>query len=195
MIWRAGLTNTPTEIITGVSQTKIETELFVTDKDKVERLPEKDIPKKKPASAGITSKRKSVTRSSTAKPQAPKVHSMVDEEKPVANKSAVRIGDAFRSLKPEVQTTLDKIFSQVELVSGTLALLDKRLQFSENRMMEVMNYIKDSDVSHRPRLVPGYPSFNLENNPAFNNNAEPDYIVRPQMENLNINSGLSNDSH
>lgn len=76
-----------------------------------------------------------------------------DEEKQVAAKSAVRIGDAFRSLKPEVQTTLDKIFSQVELVSGTLALLDKRLQYSENRMMEVMNYIKDSDVAVRPKLV------------------------------------------
>lgn len=92
---------------------------------------------------------------------------MVEEEKPVAEKSAVRIGDAFRSLKPEVQTTLDKIFSQVELVSGTLALLDKRLQFSENKMMEVMDFIKDQDVSHKPRLISGYPQFNLQNNPLF----------------------------
>ena len=92
-----------------------------------------------------------------------------------------------------MQTTLDKIFSQVELVSGTLALLDKRLQYSENRMMEVMNHIKDADVAHRPKLVPGYPQFNLSaNNPLFSE----DYIVRAnQMENLNINSGLSNESH
>jgi centriolar protein POC1 len=44
MIWKGGLTTTPTEIITGVSQTKIETELFVTDKDKVDRLPSGEVP-------------------------------------------------------------------------------------------------------------------------------------------------------
>lgn len=189
MIWRGGLTNTPTEIITGVSQTKIETELFVTDKDKVDRLPMAEPPKKKPVAAA---KARSITRPSTAKPAPPKVHSLVEEERQAARQSAVKIGDAFKSLKPEVQTTLDKIFSQVELVSGTLALLDKRLQFSENRMMEVMNHIKDQDVSVRPRLVQGYPQFNLSNNPLFSE----DYIMRPnQMENLNINSGLSNESH
>jgi WD40 repeat protein len=42
MIWRAGLTNTPTEIISGVTQTKIETELYITDKDKIDRIPEKE---------------------------------------------------------------------------------------------------------------------------------------------------------
>jgi hypothetical protein len=36
MIWRASLTPIQTEIITGVVQTKIETELFVTDQAKVD---------------------------------------------------------------------------------------------------------------------------------------------------------------
>jgi hypothetical protein len=71
----------------------------------------------------------------------------------------INIGATFKSLKPEVQTTLDKIFSQVELVSNTLTLLEKRLIFSEDRMMEVMNYIKDNDVVHRPKIVQGYPQF------------------------------------
>ena len=71
-------------------------------------------------------------------------------------KSIVNIGETFKSLKPEVQSTLDRIFSQVELVTHTLGLLEKRLAFSEDRMMGVMNYIKDNDVSHRPKIVSGY---------------------------------------
>jgi hypothetical protein len=45
-----------------------------------------------------------------------------------------------------------------------LGLLEKRLAFSEDRMMGVMNYIKDNDVSHRPKIVSGYPQFH---NPMF----------------------------
>ncbi len=36
MIWRAGLNACQTEIIPGVTKTRIETELYVTDKNKVE---------------------------------------------------------------------------------------------------------------------------------------------------------------
>lgn len=80
-----------------------------------------------------------------------------EEVAPQVQKSVINIGATFKSLKPEVQTTLDKIFSQVELVSNTLTLLEKRLIFSEDRMMDVMNYIKDNDVIHRPKIVQGYP--------------------------------------
>lgn len=73
MIWRGGLTNTPTEIIAGVSQTKIETELFVTDKEKVDKLPSKEPPKKKTQAA---TKAKSITRPQTGKP---KVQSLQEE--------------------------------------------------------------------------------------------------------------------
>lgn len=62
MIWRAGLTNTPTEIIPGVSTTKIETELFVTDKAKVDKIPGKEATKKKV----LQSKNKSISRPTTA---------------------------------------------------------------------------------------------------------------------------------
>ncbi len=77
----------------------------------------------------------------------------------MVKRSAVNIGETFKALKPEVQTTLDKIFSQVELVSNTLGLLEKRIAYSEDRMFEVLNYIKDHDVSIRPKLVPNYPTF------------------------------------
>jgi WD40 repeat protein len=53
MIWRAGLSSTQTEIIPGVSRTRIETELFVTDKEKFEKIPAKEAPKKEvPAKTG-----------------------------------------------------------------------------------------------------------------------------------------------
>lgn len=57
------------------------------------------------------------------------------------------------------------------MVSHTLNLMEKRIAYSEDRMMEVMNYIKDHDVSHRPRIVSGYPNFG-----ALNINSQPSQI-------------------
>ena len=64
-------------------------------------------------------------------------------------------------------------------------------------MFDVLNYIKDHDVSVRPKLVPNYPTFvpmfrgqhHFANGPV-NEVSEPGYIIRPQMENLNLGSGL-----
>jgi len=67
MIWRAGLASTQTEIITGVTRTRIETELFVTDKERFEKLPSKEAPKKESTSAA---KGKQAGRPQTAKPKA-----------------------------------------------------------------------------------------------------------------------------
>jgi hypothetical protein len=60
-------------------------------------------------------------------------------------------------------------------------------------MFDVLNYIKDHDVSVRPKLVPNYPTFvpmysgqHFANGPV----SEPGYIIRPHMENLNLGSGL-----
>lgn len=44
-------------------------------------------------------------------------------------------------------------------MSNTLTLLEKRIAYSEDRMFDVLNYIKDNDVSIRPKLVPNYPTF------------------------------------
>ena len=84
----------------------------------------------------------------------------------------------------------------MELVSNTLNLLEKRIAYSEDRMFDVLNFIKDHDVSIRPKLVPNYPTFV----PSFSGHHfadgpsteihEPGYIIRPHMENLNLGSGL-----
>lgn len=157
MIWRAGLQACQTEIIPGVSRTRIETELFVTDKEKFEKLPPKEVPKKKENVS--SNKPKSLVRPSTAGKGKVGSIPLQPAEEAVVKKSAVNIGQTFKALKPEVQTTLDKIFTQVELVSHTLNMMEKRIAYSEDRMMEVMNYMKDHDVSVRPKLVPNYPSF------------------------------------
>lgn len=101
----------------------------------------------------------------------------------------MNIGETFQSLKPEVQTTLDKIFSQVELVSHTLSLLEKRLAFSEDRMMGVMNYIKENDVVHRPKIVQGYPQFSQQQvfNPSRCDSMGPDntdFYTKPQEQEI-----------
>ena len=64
MIWRAGLSSTQTEIIPGVSRTRIETELFVTDKEKFDKIPTKEAPKK-----DAPAKPKQGMRPNTAKPK------------------------------------------------------------------------------------------------------------------------------
>jgi hypothetical protein len=64
MIWRAGLHACQTEIIPGVTKTRIETELFVTDKAKVDKIPSKQEPKKNDA---LPTKGKLQTRPHTAK--------------------------------------------------------------------------------------------------------------------------------
>lgn len=183
MIWRAGLSALPTEIIPGVSASKIETEVYVTDKATIDKLPIKEKVKKTPAGP-----KKTGPRPSSGYGQQKVAPPVPKEESPV-KKSAVNIGESFKSLKPEVQTTLDKIFSQVELVSHTLHLLEKRIAYSEDRMSEVMNFIKDGDVQVRPRLVPGYPQFHNFSAHTEEFSEQLGYIVRPQMENLNINTG------
>jgi hypothetical protein len=56
-------------------------------------------------------------------------------------------------LKPEVKATLDKIVYQVELVSKTLQLLENRVAMNEDRMTEVVDYVKYNDLSFRPKLT------------------------------------------
>ena len=112
----------------------------------------------------------------------------------IQRSNPVNIGETFKALKPEVQTTLDKIFSQVELVSNTLTLLEKRIAYSEDRMFDVLNYIKDHDVAIRPKLVPNYPTFMPQIGSHLNQShdgpqgepSEQGYILRPQVHNLNL---------
>jgi hypothetical protein len=100
MIWRAGLQACQTEIIPGVSRTRIETELFVTDKEKFEKLPPKEVPKMKENVS--SNKPKSLVRPSTAGKGKVGSIPLQPAEEAVVKKSAVNIGQTFKALKPEV---------------------------------------------------------------------------------------------
>jgi len=83
-----------------------------------------------------------------------------------------------------------------------LTLLEKRIAYSEDRMSDVLNYIKDHDVSIRPKLVANYPTFvpmmgshlNLSNDGPLGDSTEQGYILRPQMNNLNLAGVATSDS-
>ena len=60
-------------------------------------------------------------------------------------------GMTYRKLRPEVKQTLEKIFYELELLGKTLMMMEQRIVFSEDKLQEVMDYIKESDliyVSH-----------------------------------------------
>jgi hypothetical protein len=57
-------------------------------------------------------------------------------------------------------------------------------------MFEVMNFIKDHDVSHRPKIVNTYMTPIMGSMPSHASLSDNlGYIIRPNMENLNLNSG------
>ena len=63
-------------------------------------------------------------------------------------------------------------------------------------MIDVMNYIKDHDVSAKPRLVQGYPHFPgsiLLNNSLSSQQDQSEglpYTLRPHLENLNLGANI-----
>jgi len=59
----------------------------------------------------------------------------------------------YRKLRPEVKQTLEKIVYQLELVGKTLQLMEQRVMDSEDKLQEVMTFIKTSDLDYRPLLV------------------------------------------
>ena len=51
-------------------------------------------------------------------------------------------------LKPEVKQCLDKLIYQLDLCRNTLGLLENRMSINENRLQEVVDYIKTEDINH-----------------------------------------------
>jgi hypothetical protein len=67
-----------------------------------------------------------------------------DEDIP-ASKKLIQ-GITYRKLKPEVKLTLEKVVYQLELVAKTLQLMETRVMDSEDKLQEIMTYIKYSDL-------------------------------------------------
>lgn len=51
-------------------------------------------------------------------------------------------------LKPEVKQCLDKLIYQLDLCRNTVSLLENRITSNENRLHEIVDYIKDEDISY-----------------------------------------------
>ena len=67
-----------------------------------------------------------------------------EEDIPAAKKLVQ--GITYRKLKPEVKLTLEKVVYQLELVAKTLQLMETRVMDSEDKLQQIMTYIKFSDL-------------------------------------------------
>ena len=65
-------------------------------------------------------------------------------------------GITYRQLKPEVKQTLDKVVYQLELVAKTLQLMEQRVIDSEDKLQEVMTFIKHNDLSYVSNFPPAF---------------------------------------
>ena len=57
-------------------------------------------------------------------------------------------GPTYRMLKPEVKQCLDKLIYQLDLCRNTVGLLEQRISSNENRLHEIVDYIKNEDISY-----------------------------------------------
>lgn len=60
--------------------------------------------------------------------------------------------------------TLDKIIYQMELCRNTLSMIENRVQVSEGRLAEMMEFIKNQDLNYQPKVT----STLLSNSPLKN---------------------------
>ena len=132
-LWSSALNPVPMEDL-GEIQAKQETDVFVTEKEKVDKLPSAR-GAKKPA---LKPKKRRVGSPS------PKRIEVAEDEQP-KNKAFFN-GMTYKKLTPEAKQTLEKIVYQLELVGKTLQVLESRIIDSEDKLQMIMNHIKRGDI-------------------------------------------------
>jgi hypothetical protein len=70
-------------------------------------------------------------------------------------------GMTYRKLRPEVKKTLEKIVYQLELVGKTLQLMEQRVMDSEDKLQEVMSFIKSTDLEYVSKFQQSFTNLNL----------------------------------
>ena len=144
LCWSTALNPVPVEDLMEIKG-KLQTEVFITEKEKVDKLP---------SSRGVNAqegKKKKRGRSKMAK--SPERTIQIDDEGDSKKKNmspAKRIanGITYRKLRPEVKMTLEKIVYQLELVGKTLQVLEQRVIDSEDKLQTVMQAIKSDDIHY-----------------------------------------------
>jgi hypothetical protein len=76
-----------------------------------------------------------------------KAESEMSPSRKVAN------GLTYRKLRPEAKATLEKIVYQMELLSKTLLVLEQRIIDSEDKLFELMTFIKTNDMEYQPQTA------------------------------------------
>ena len=71
-----------------------------------------------------------------------------DSSRSQAASKKVLNGVTYRKLKPEVKTTLEKVVYQLELVAKTLQLMEQRVVDSEDKLQDMMTFIKMQDLEY-----------------------------------------------
>ena len=140
LCWRSALNPTPLEDLEEI-QVKIETEVFVTQKERVDKLPS-------------TRGTKMGTKNKENKSKLANASPVNVEVEPEDNRSQMDINESkklfegvtYRKLKPEVKQTLEKVVYQLELISKTLQMLEMRIMDGEDKLQEVLTYIKRGDL-------------------------------------------------
>lgn len=100
----------------------------------------------------------------------------------------------YEKVPADFRNTLDKMVYQLDLVSKTVGALEKRLNFSENKMSEVLEYfknidnegdnrdIKSSAVIQNSEVVSNMDATRIKRVIQFNEKQESKVKVRPEQE-------------
>lgn len=143
VIWNTNLNEQVTEELYGITAARVDTDIYVTDKPEIKRLPaEAHKPQKK------ETKLQSLLPPAHMNSSAIKLVTSVQptqQNQTMGDKE--QKGPTYRMLKPEVKQTLDKLIYQLDLCRNTLCLLDTRMTINENRLKEVVDYVKNEDIN------------------------------------------------
>ncbi len=144
LIWTSNINQTEQEVLHGLS-TKVETEVFMTEKEVVSKLPTPhDNTENVPPHKGAAKKHGATVDKAKLSPMKPGTQ-YIDMPRKMA-------GPSYKQLKPEVKGTIDRVMYELDLVCKTMNLLENRLAMSENKMHNVLETIKDNDLGFRPVL-------------------------------------------
>lgn len=143
LCWQSNMNAKKQEDLSEI-QAKIETDVFVTSKERVDKLPDSRGTKMKK-----NKENKSKLANKNSNPETPidNLDSVSVQKEGTAAQKLVQ-GVTYRQLRPEVKMTLEKIVYQLELCAKSLQLMEMRVIDSEDKLQSVMNWIKTNDIDY-----------------------------------------------
>jgi centriolar protein POC1 len=149
VIWSSNLSPKPVESLRDCKDPAVGTEIFITDKPNIHKLPmEKPAKMQRPGQKENKQLNKDNNFGLSQPPtgRAPKPVAPKADLVQVMRKEA--LGPCYKMLKPEVKETLDKIVYQLDLCRNTIGLLEQRITSNEDKLHGVMDYFKTEDLNY-----------------------------------------------